>query len=124
MAVVIAKVREQYRNEVFSKVRGYPVGDPKRCRAQHGTRPGFAQLEAVWATLPLIQSALEAIDAGDLNTAFERAHSLKGVMGNVALTPLFEPISEITEELRARNDIDYSGYLDRIFTELEKFRSL
>lgn len=65
MAVVIAKVREQYRNEVFSKVRGFPVGDPKRCRAQHGTRPGFAQLEAEWATLPLIQSALDAIDAGD-----------------------------------------------------------
>ena len=65
IAVVIAKVREQYRNEVFSKVRGYPVGDPKRCRAQHGTRPGFAQLEAEWETLPLIQSALDAIDAGD-----------------------------------------------------------
>ena len=65
MEVVIAKVREQYRNEVFSKVRGFPVGDPKRCRAQHGTRPGFAQLEAEWATLPLIQSALDAIDAGE-----------------------------------------------------------
>ena len=50
---------------MFSKVRGYPVGDPKRCRAQHGTRPGFAQLEAEWETLPLIQSALDAIDAGD-----------------------------------------------------------
>ena len=73
---------------------------------------------------PSFDQLKEAIDAGDLNTAFERAHSLKGVMGNVALTPLFEPISEITEELRARNDIDYSGYLDRIFTELEKFRSL
>ena len=73
---------------------------------------------------PSFDQLKEAIDAGDLDTAFERAHSLKGVMGNVALTPLFEPISEITEELRARNDIDYSGYLDRIFTELEKFRSL
>ena len=73
---------------------------------------------------PSFDQLKEAIDAGDLNTAFERAHSLKGVMGNVALTPLFEPISEITEELRARNDIDYSGYLDRIFTELEKFRNL
>ena len=66
----------------------------------------------------------EAISAGDLDTAFERAHSLKGVMGNVALTSLFEPLSELTEELRARNDIDYSGYMDRIFTELEKYRSL
>ncbi len=65
MAAVMKKVREQYGNEVFSKVRGYPVGDPRRCRAQHGTRPGFAQLEAEWETLPLIQSALDAIDAGD-----------------------------------------------------------
>jgi len=73
---------------------------------------------------PSFDQLKEAIDAGDLNTAFERAHSLKGVMGNVALTPLFEPISEMTEELRARNDIDYSGYIDRIFAELEKYRAL
>lgn len=73
---------------------------------------------------PSFDQLKEAIAAGDLDTAFERAHSLKGVMGNVALTSLFEPISEITEELRARNDIDYSDYIDRIFTELEKYRSL
>jgi len=73
---------------------------------------------------PSFEQLKEAISAGDLDTAFERAHSLKGVMGNVALTSLFEPISELTEELRARNDIDYSGYMDRIFTELEKYRAL
>lgn len=73
---------------------------------------------------PSFDQLKEAIAAGDLDTAFERAHSLKGVMGNVALTSLFEPISEITEELRARNDIDYSDYMDRIFTELEKYRAL
>ena len=65
----------------------------------------------------------ESIDGGDLDAAFECAHALKGAMGNVSLTTLFEPLSEITEELRARNDIDYSGYLDTIFSELEKFRS-
>ncbi|MCQ2078658.1 MAG: methanogenesis marker protein 6 [archaeon] len=65
MKIVMEKVRSEYRNEVFSKVRGYPAGDPRRCRAQHGTRPGFAQLEAEWECLPLIQSALDAFDAGD-----------------------------------------------------------
>ena len=65
----------------------------------------------------------ESIESGDLDAAFECAHALKGAMGNVSLTTLFEPLSEITEELRARNDIDYSGYLDTIFSELEKFRS-
>ncbi len=65
MAEVMKKVRSTYRNEVFSKVRGFPAGDPRRCRAQHGTRPGFSQLEAEWECLPFIQAALDAIDAGD-----------------------------------------------------------
>ncbi len=69
MAEVIKKVRSTYRNEVFSKVRGFPAGDPRRCRAQHGTRPGFSQLEAEWGCLPLIQAALDAIDAGDTEYA-------------------------------------------------------
>ncbi len=66
----------------------------------------------------------EAVESGDLSAAFERAHALKGVMGNVALTSLFEPIAAMTEELRAGNDIDYTDYLNTIFTELEKYRAL
>ena len=66
----------------------------------------------------------ESVESGDLSTAFERAHALKGVMGNVALTSLFEPIAAMTEELRAGNDIDYTDYLNTIFTELEKYRAL
>ena len=48
---ILAKVREKYPHEVFSKVRAYPCSDPRRCRAQHGTRPGYAQLEEEWALL-------------------------------------------------------------------------
>lgn len=69
MKKVMEQVRQTYRNEVFSKRRGYPQGDPRRCRAQHGTRPGFAQLEAEWECLPLIQYALNEMDAG--NGAYE-----------------------------------------------------
>lgn len=66
----------------------------------------------------------EAVQNGDLDEGFERAHALKGVLSNVALTTLAEPIAEITEELRARRDINYSDLLDRIDTELEKYRAL
>lgn len=72
MAEIVRKVRTEYRNEVFSKRRGYPAGDPRRCRAQHGTRPGFSQLEAEWECLPLIQHALDEIDAGD--SSYEENH--------------------------------------------------
>ena len=61
---ILSKVREKYRNEVFSKIRAYPCSDPRRCRAQHGTRPGFAQLEEEWELLSKIQYGLEKVDEG------------------------------------------------------------
>lgn len=64
MREILANLRNSYPYDIFSKVRGYPCGDPRRCRAQHGTRPGYAQLEAEWAALPLIQHGLKNAEAG------------------------------------------------------------
>ena len=61
---ILAKVREAYPNEVFSKIRAYRCSDPRRCRAQHGTRPGYAQLEEEWELLSKIQYGLEQVDKG------------------------------------------------------------
>lgn len=61
---VLAEVRGRYPNEVFSKIRAYRCSDPVRCRAQHGTRPGYAQLEEEWAMLPRIQHGLEEVGKG------------------------------------------------------------
>ena len=66
----------------------------------------------------------DAIDAGNLDEAFERAHALKGMLGNVSLTNLLDPVTEMVEELRLRHDIDYSPMLERLFTELDRLRSL
>ena len=49
----------------------------------------------------------QELQAKDLDNAFETAHALKGVYGNLALTPIFEPIQEMTELLRTRTDTDY-----------------
>lgn len=65
-----------------------------------------------------------AVESGNFKEGFERAHALKGVLSNVSLTSLAAPISEITEELRAQNEIDYSDLLDRIDEELKKYRGL
>ena len=53
----------------------------------------------------------EALNTHDLDAAFEAAHALKGVLGNLALTPAFDKASEITELLRARTEMDYSALL-------------
>lgn len=65
-----------------------------------------------------------AIEAHDLDEAFERAHALKGSLANVSLTNLLTPVAQMTEDLRARKDIDYSAKLEEMFEELEKLRSL
>jgi putative methanogenesis marker protein 6 len=61
---ILAKVRQTYPNEVFSKIRAYRCSDPRRCRAQHGTRPGYAQLEEEWALLAKIQYGLDQVEKG------------------------------------------------------------
>ena len=52
--------------------------------------------------LPKLRAALET---GNVHTAFEEAHALKGVLANLELTPVLTPVSEMTEMLRPRGDV-------------------
>ena len=49
----------------------------------------------------------KALEDGNLEEAFEQAHALKGVVGNLALTPIYDPLADMTEMLRAKKDADY-----------------
>ena len=60
------------------------------------------------------QKLHDALTQGDLDAGFEAAHALKGVLRNLALTPLLAPIGEVTELLRARTPMDYAPYRDAI----------
>ena len=62
---VVAQVRDLEPYSIYSKRRAYRMGDPVRCRAQHGTRPGYSQLEEEWSKLPLIREGLLAADKGE-----------------------------------------------------------
>ena len=63
---------------------------------------------------PSFDRLKEAIAAGDLDKAFEAAHALKGVLANLALMPILDPVREITELLRARTQTDYAPLLTDI----------
>lgn len=67
---------------------------------------------------------MAAVLAGRLEEAFEAAHALKGVYGNLALTPLFQTVSELTELLRTRKKMDYSEYADALKSQKEKLDQL
>ena len=60
----------------------------------------------------------------NLDAAFETAHALKGMYANLSLTPLTEPVSEMTELLRKRTDTDYSALLHEAQMQFEKLCSL
>lgn len=70
------------------------------------------------------QALEDAVAAKNLDAAFDAAHSLKGVLGNLALTPIYQPVYEITELLRERKDIDYSDYLKTISEKRSELAAL
>ena len=65
-----------------------------------------------------------AIEANDLDKAFEIAHNLKGVTGNLALTSLYEPVAEMTDLLRERKQMDYSAYVETITNKKQEIAAL
>ena len=80
------------------------------------------------ATMGLADERFETlgttIESGDLDEAFEMAHALKGVVGNLALTPIFEPLSELTELLRHKADGDYMGLYRRMKAEKDRLMAM
>ena len=55
-----------------------------------------------------------ALNEHDLDTAFKKAHSLKGVCGNLSLTPLFNVLIEMVEPLRAKVEMDYLPLFNKL----------
>ena len=51
---------------------------------------------------------LKAMEAGDVKAAFNAAHTLKGVTGNLSFNRLYERVSEVVEPLR-REDLEEAG---------------
>ena len=66
----------------------------------------------------------QSIKSKNLDAAFEAAHALKGVLGNLSLTPLYTIAVEITELLRNRTQMDYSDLLAKLLEQKEKLGKL
>lgn len=56
----------------------------------------------------------QAVDAGDYPEAFRQSHTLKGVVKNLALTPLCDLSSAITEILRDEQPHDISDLMEQL----------
>jgi len=66
----------------------------------------------------------QAVEENDLQAAFEAAHALKGVLANLALTPIAAPVSALTELLRAKTPGDYREDVRNILALRDELKAL
>ena len=71
----------------------------------------------------VLSGLTKSLRENNLQEAFEQAHALKGVTGNLSLTPLYEKMCDITELLRAKEDADYDEKLASISECLETIKA-
>ena len=92
-----------------------------RCVNNEGFYLDLVNMELEDKSFEKLASSLEQ---GDWNTAFEAAHSLKGSLGNLALTPIYTPVAELTERLRGGGEADYAALLKEILSQRDALKAL
>ena len=66
-----------------------------------------------------------ALETGNFSAAFEAAHTLKGVAGNLGLTPLYHAVCQMVEPLRmGENRKDYEEMYQNIQNEFHNAEQL
>ncbi len=65
-----------------------------------------------------------AVESGGVKEIFETAHAMKGMLGNLALTPLVTPVSEMTELARGGCEADYPALWEIIRARREELLRL
>ncbi len=64
------------------------------------------------------------IASGDVEEAFSQAHSLRGTLGNLGLTPLFDQMVEIVERLRQCDMSDVPQRYQALMKDWEQYKNL
>lgn len=66
----------------------------------------------------------EALKNGDSKEAFEQAHTLKGVLSNMGLTPIYEIVVRLVEPLRAGNSENLMPIYEELIAANERLKDI
>ena len=69
---------------------------------------------------PSYYRTVKAINEGDLEDAFNNAHTLKGASGNLSLSTLYDTTSFLVEELRTQKTENLNDLLAKVTESYEK----
>ena len=89
-----------------------------------GNEALYLKLVTAVVTEAAFETLKAAVEDGNLDEGFEAAHALKGVLGNLSLTPLYEKASELTENLRAGRQMDYAPLIRELFSKRDELKKL
>ena len=64
------------------------------------------------------------LDSKDYDKAFGVSHTLKGVYANLAITPLFNLLYNLTEDLRIKKNKDYTKEIEDIIKTFEEVKKI
>ena len=84
----------------------------------------YLRLTNMVPTNSAFKSLYDSINANNLDEAFSAAHALKGILLNLSITPLSEPVSTICELLRNKTEYDYSSYISLIEEKRKELEEL
>ena len=124
------------KRRMFGEEHGMTIEDLKnyganteeglaRCMNNEGM---YLRLVGMALSNPGFERLGDEIASGDPKPAFETAHALKGMLGNLSLMPLYEPVSTLTEMLRGKGpgeDVgDWKPLYDEIMKQFEALKAL
>lgn len=73
---------------------------------------------------PVLSDLGRAISNKEYGNAFEAAHALKGVTGNLGLTPLYQTVCILVESLRAKSYSNIDLEYEAIVRELKRVEDI
>lgn len=84
----------------------------------------YIKMVNIWRADKKVENLGPLLQSKNYDEAFEIVHALKGTLGNLALTPILDPILKMTELLRSKTDTDYTDLYNEIMAQREKLLAL
>ncbi len=66
----------------------------------------------------------DSIKSGDVSEAYNNAHSLKGTIGNMGITPMYKLICKMSDQLKANSFEGISDDYEQLLMLHEHYKSL
>lgn len=110
--------------EIMKKLEGYGVNIAEVMERFVGDEDLYIECLNSFINDPAFISLKDALAKKDYSAAFDSAHTLKGVTGNLGLTPLYRSVVNLVEPLRIKEISNVPSLYKSVVDEHERLKKL